>query len=212
LLAVVLCAVASAAFAAERAIPYEDLHGVFVRIAGIPDGTYFRMAARFASNDPAVATPDIRLVIRTRGGDIPVPVAADGAAQFPVRDELLEENPPVLTNVAEGKLQVRISASVEAPPAQRFRYELMTAMQDEAKGILGKQGFMVRTMAPDFEGLLVSFPPGTTATATVEAARPETFKADAEGRIRIPERRAWRKENPYVQLSGVPERIELDRD
>ena len=111
-----------------------------------------------------------------------------------------------------GKLQVRISMSVEAPPAQRFRYELMTAMHDEAKAILGKQGFMVRMMAPDFEGLLVRFAPVTADTATAEAAKPETFTADAEGRIRIPERRAWRKENPFVQLSAMPERIELGID
>jgi hypothetical protein len=197
---------------ADREIPYEDLHKVFSRVAGIPEGTYFRMTARMASNDPAVATGAIRLVIRSRHGDIEVPVAADGATQFPVREALLEENPPVLTNVAEGQLQVRISVRVEAPPAQRFPYGLMVAMQDEADAILGKQGFMVRMMAPDFEGLRVSFAPGTAATATVETARPETFTADAEGQIRIPDRKAWRKENPFVQLSAQPLAIQLDVD
>jgi hypothetical protein len=207
-----LCALAPLAFAADREIPYKDLHKVFSRVAGIPEGTYFRMTARMASNDPAVATDAIRLVIRSRNGDIAVPVAADGSAQFPVRDALLEENPPVVTNVAEGKLQVRISVRVEAPPEQRFRYGLMAAMQDEADAILAKQGFLVRMMAPDFEGLRVSFAPGTAATATVEAAKPETFAADAEGRIHIPDRKAWRKENPFVQLSAMPLGIALDAD
>jgi hypothetical protein len=212
LLLIVSCALAPLAIAADRVIPYEDMHGVFARVAAVTSGKYFRIATVMKSNDPAVATQDIKLLIKSQSGDIPVPVTAEGATAFPVRDDLLKENPDVLTNVGEGQLEVRVAMSVEAPPEQRFRYELMVAMQDEVKGILAKQGFMTRMMAPDFEGLRISFPPGTAATATVEAAKPETFKADAEGKIRIPDRKAWRKENPFVQLSAVPQRVELDND
>jgi hypothetical protein len=209
LLIATLCALAPLALAADREIPYAEMHKPLARLAGIPDGKYFRARMQFASNDPAVATPDIKLVIRARAGDIAVPVAADGSATFPLRDDLLKENPPVVTNVAQGKMQVRVQFSVSAPPEQRFRYELMAAMQDEVDGIIARQGFMARMAAPDYEGLIVTFPKGTAATATVEAARPETFAADPEGRLFIPDRKAWRKENPFVQLSAVPERIDL---
>jgi len=209
LIAVALCVVAPLAFALEREIPYEDLHKVFARVAGIPPGKYFRMDTRIVSEDPAIASKDIRLVIRARAGDIPVAIAPDGSAAFPVRDDLLAENPPVVTNVAKGKLQMRIDMSVEAPPEQRFRYGLMVAMIEEVDGIIARQGMMARMFAPDFEGLQVSYAPGTAATATVEGAQPETFHADADGRIRIPDRKAWRKENPFVQLSAVPTRMEL---
>ncbi len=212
LLAVTLCALAPLALGADRVIPYEDMHGVFARVAEATGGKYFKIATVMKSKDPAVATADIKLLIKSKAGDIPVPVTAEGAVAFPVRDDLLKENPDVLTNVGEGHLEVRIAMSVEAPPEQRFRYELMIAMQDDVKSVLAKQGFMARMMAPDFEGLRISFPPGTAATATVEAAKPETFKADAEGKIRIPDKRTWRKENPFVQLSAVPQRIELDND
>jgi hypothetical protein len=212
LIVIALVAFAVPALAADREIPYAEMHQPLARLAGIPDGKYFRARTRFASNDPTVATKDIKLVVRSRGGDIAVPIGADGSGAFPLRDDLLKENPPVVTNVAAGKLQVRVDMSVSAPPEQRFRYELMVAMQDEVEGIIARQGFMARMMAPDFEGLLVSFAPGSAATATVEAAKPETFKADAEGRIRIPDRKAWRKENPVVQLSETPLRIDLDTD
>lgn len=207
-----LCALTPLALAADREIPYAEMHEPLARVAGIPDGKYFRARMQFVSNDPAVATPDIKLVIRSRAGDIAVPIGADGSAAFPLRDDLLKENPPVVTNVAKGKMQVRVGFSVSAPPEQRFRYELMVAMQDEVEGIVAKQGFMARMAAPDFEDLLISFPKGTAATATVESAKPETFKADAEGRIRIPDRKAWRKENPFVQLSEMPQRIDLEAD
>jgi hypothetical protein len=212
LLLVLSFVLAPLALAADRVVPYEDMHAVFARVAEVAGGKYFRIATVMQSKDPAVATADIKLLIKSKGGDIPVPVTAEGATAFPVRDDLLKENPDVLTNVGEGQLEVRIVMSVETPPEQRFRYELMVAMQDEVKGILARQGFMTRMMAPDFEGLRISFPPGTAATATVEAAKPETFKADAEGTIRIPDRKAWRKENPFVQLSAMPQRIEMDTD
>ena len=102
---------------------------------------------------------------------------------------------------------------VEAPPQQRFRYGLMVEMQDEAKTLIAKQGMIARMLAPDFEGLRIVFPPGSRATATVESAEgPQVFRADAEGNVAIPDRRAWRRENPFVQLSEMPLRIALAAD
>jgi len=211
-LVVVLFALALPA-SADREIPYSEMHGAFSRVAGIPNGKYFRIDTRLGSSDPAVATADIKLVIKSRGGEIPVPVAADGAVQFPVREDLLKENPPVVTNVAAGKMQLTLSMRVEAPPAQRFRYELMVAMQDDAKAIISRQGLMARMMAPDFEGLLIAFAPGTAATATLElAGKPVTLEAGAEGAIRIPDKKAWRKANPWIQLSTMPTSIQLEMD
>jgi hypothetical protein len=212
LLAAACLALAPLALAADREIPYAQMHKPLSRIAGLPDGKYFRARMFFTSEDPAVATRDIRLVVRSSTGDIAVPIAEDGTGTFPLRDDLLKENPPVVTNIGEGKLSVRLDMSVTAPPEQRFHYGLMVAMIDEVDGIVAQQGLMARMMAPDFEGLLITFPKGTAATATVEAAKPETFKADAEGKIRIPDRRTWRKENPFVQLSAIPQRVELDVD
>ena len=124
---VALCIAASAAIAEEREIPYEELHDAFSRVANVPAGKYFHVVTRFESQDPAVATPDIKLVIRSRGGDIPVPVAADGVVQFPVREDLEEEDPPVVTNVearanAEG---ARIPELLRAQVTEPVRFTEM---------------------------------------------------------------------------------------
>src|SRR5262245_55508753 len=167
---------------ADRAIPYADMHSMFSRVAALQGGTYLKAEAFLASADPAVPTRSLKLVIRSRGGEIRVPITAEGKVQFPLRADLLAENPPVMTNAAEGKLQFNVSLRVEAPPAQRFRYRLMVAMQDEADAMIAKQGLMARMLAPDFEGLRIGFPPGAAATATVETAKgPVRFKADAKG-------------------------------
>ena len=139
---------------ADRAIPYAQMHAMFARVAALQGGVYFEADARLISADPAVPTRDLDLSIRSRSGEIRVPVAADGSVQFPIRADLL---------------------------------------------------------APDFEGLRITF--GTAATATLETAGgPVRFKTDAEHRIRIPDRREWRREDPYVQLSTMPVEIALDVD
>ena len=211
LLAAALCALTPLAAVADREIPYDRLHATFARVAAATNGKYCKVDAVLKSNDPAVPTKDIRLVIRARDGDIAVPVAGDGRTQFPLRDDLLQENPPVVTNVAKGKLQFDVSLHVLAPPAQRFRYELMAAMEQEYDALIAGQGLMARMLAPDLDVLVISYAPGTAASATVEAAPPATLQADADGRIRIPDRKSWRKQNPFVQLSAMPLNIELDR-
>src|SRR5688500_11968714 len=120
-LATLLIAVATLfppAAAAERSIPYADMYGMFARVAQLQGGKYLKAAATLSSADPAIATQDITLEIRGRQGAITIPVAADGATQFPISDALLEENPPVFTNVPEGKLSMTVAIRVEAPPQQ----------------------------------------------------------------------------------------------
>ena len=199
--------------AAERSIAYADMYGMLSRIAQLQGGKYFKASATLSSADPSVATAEITLVIRGRQGAIPVPVAADGSIEFPLRDDLLAENPPVFTNVPPGKLSMNVGIRVEAPPQQRFRYGLMVEMHDEAKAMIAKQGMLARMLAPDFEGLQIRFAKGSKATATVESTGAhQRFEANAEGLIEIPDRRAWRSANPFVQLSEMPLGIGLGAD
>ena len=201
------------AAAAERTIPYADLHSMFARLEKLQGGKYFHADARLSSADPLVPTAKLRLVIQSRSGEIPVPIAPDGTTSFPVRADLLAENPPVLTNAAKGKLQLSVSLRVEAPPVDRFRYGLLVAMKDEADEMIARQGIMARMLAPDFGGLEIRFPAGEQASATLESAKgAKTFAADAEGIIRIPDRRDWRREDPWIQLSSLPEQIALGVD
>jgi hypothetical protein len=207
------CFAAAPVAAAERAIAYADLHRVFSRVAMLQGGKYLRVATTLASKDPSIATRDIRLVIRSRQGDLLVPVAADGSTAFPLRADLLAENPAVMTNVPEGKLEMNVSLAVEAPPQQRFRYGLMAEMLAEAKAMIAKQGFVARLLAPDFEGLVITFAPGSETTVTVAAAAgPVRLTADASGNVLVPDRRDWRRENPWLELSALPTRIALRAD
>lgn len=212
-LIVAACLWAIPAQAAERSIPYADMHKVFERIERLKGGQYVKPFARFSTTAPGLTTKDIRLTVKSRTGDIPVNIAEDGTADFPVREDLLEENPAVVTNVPEGKLSVQVSLTVEAPPLQRFKYSYLTAMQDEADAMIAKQGFMARMFLPDFDGFQISFPPGTEAHAIVETKKGlKRFDTDKDGNIVIPDRGEWRKVNPEIKLSARPTTIALQVD
>ena len=196
--------------AADRTIPYADMHGMFERIERLGGGKYVKARARLTSADPEVPTEAIRLVILGQSGEIAVPVASDGTTLFPVRADLLAENPPVRTNVAAGKLELNVSLAVEAQPTQRFPYALMIEMVDEAKAIIRRQGLLARMLLPDFEELVVTFPAGVEATATIgDPDGALRLAADAAGNVVIQDRRDWRRENPLVELSQLPLRIAL---
>ena len=38
------------------------------------------------------------------------------------------------------------------------------------------------------------------------------FDAGTDGLVHLPYKKAWRKADPWVQLSGMPEKISLDVD
>lgn len=200
----------AATVAPGRTIPYADLYRVFARVARLQGGKYVRAHLALRSLAPEVPNDQIRLVVRSQHGELPVAIAAGGRADFPLTSELLAENPPVFTNVPEGKLTLSVEMRVEAVPAARFRYALGDEMREEVRSAVARQGMIARMMLPDFEDFVISFPPGQPASATVElAAGPHRLAADAEGNILLPDRRDWRRENPFIQLSGEPLRLWL---
>jgi hypothetical protein len=205
-----LFAALATAAVATRTIPYADLHGVFERLERLQGGRYLKASAALTSADPGVPTAAIELLIQSREGELPVPVAEDGTVVFPVRADLLAENPPVRTNVPQGKLQINVRLRVEAEPVDSLRYGLREAMLSEARTMINRQGLLARMLAPDFEDLVVSFGAGEKAWLTIEAEDgPERLDADAEGDVVIPDRRDWRRENPLIRASRLPLRIAL---
>ena len=209
----VLVLASGVAAAGERAVPYADMHKIFSRIATVDGARFVKLRPTLSAADGSMAPSDIRMTIKSRAGDIVVPVDEKGRASFPVRADLEQENPDVMVNVAQGQLNLNIGMDIDAPPEQRFRYGLMQQMQDEIDELMKEQGMMARMFAPDFDALVVEFPPGTAATAVVESSEgAESFTADAQGRIALEDRRAWRREDPWVQLSAKPTRITLRQE
>ena len=163
-----------------------------------------------SAGDSGIAPHEIQLVVRSRQGEIAVPVAADGKAEFPVRADLLAGNPPVFTNVPTGKLATTLQLSIEAAPVEQFPYLLGDKMRQEVAEVLARQPLLVRLMLPSFDVFVVQFPAGAKAWAAIELSSGTTrLEADPMGRLLIPDRRDFRRHNPVVRLSQLPLAITL---
>ena len=63
-LVAVLAILGASALAAERAIPYADLHAVFARVASLQGGKYVQAESRLTSTDPALPPMGLRLRLK----------------------------------------------------------------------------------------------------------------------------------------------------
>lgn len=201
----------STTFAADewREIPYRKLHEAFTAIKPLEDARYIHLRHTVGLADGALPGAALRLIIASASGDIELDIGADGAVDFPANEALLAEDPPVRTNAPAGGLSIGMTIDISAPPTDRFPYALLVDIDEEYSRMVKKQGLMARMMAPKASGLELRFSTGEAATATIGGANGQVFHADDEGRLRIPSRREWRRENPEVVLSHTPASISL---
>jgi hypothetical protein len=98
----------------------------------------------------------------------------------------------------------------EAPP-QTFSYSLYTDMASAHADEVAGRDLLQRVVARDPQGLLIRFPPGSDARATVHlSTRVLRYAADENDEMRLPDKREWRRDNPRIELSVRPLMLALD--
>ena len=178
----------SAATAAE--VPYATLHGVLGAVKSVQPYPHLRAVQRIESKSADVSPKAIRLSIRTAAGEVAVPISADGRLEFPLKAELLAENPVVVTNQPAGSLT--LSVSIELPPPDRAEWpaaELREALEqadaffaaspehdgrhvrgvefrfDAGDGSVTVRGDTERLLVPDADGRVLLMREGDLANA-----------------------------------------------
>lgn len=186
-----IVAASTASFAAAAAeVPYATLHGVLGAVDSVRPYPHLRAVQRIESKSADVSPRAIRLAIRTAAGEVAVPIAADGRLDFPLRPELLAENPVVVTNQPAGSLT--LSVSIELPPPDRAEWpaaELREALEqadaffaaspehdgrhvrgvefrfDGGEGSVTVRGETERLLVPDADGRVLLMRDGDLANA-----------------------------------------------
>ena len=156
---------------------------------------------------PAEGPPRaITLVIRTKGGDIPIEAEPDGAIVLPLRAALVTENPPVLTSLPEGiKTKVTLDLRPSLPDGLAFSYADFFEAVDQANHyIRGEAGFF-KFMAPKMKGFVLHFK-GYQRWVQVDE---KIFRSNSEGIIKLEVDSDLLKRNPQVTLEVRPVSVDF---
>jgi hypothetical protein len=165
------------------ATPYAVLYRALSPALEVEGDPRLRAVQRIESKLDGVRPQDIEVTIDARAGAIRVPVAADGRAAFPLRDDLLAENPPVRSNQPRGSLTVSVTLALAPPSATWVPVDELRAALEAAEQWLSRKAAAEGLPPPAVRGVELRFPPAAGASATLRGASERLLVADAEGRI-----------------------------
>ncbi len=210
---ILLAAVAAAADNAS--IPYSKLDELWQKIEQVDTGKLVA-SAQIVSKNKGIKPAQIRLVIRSATGDIPLRVSAEGyILDFPRTEALRKENPPIEANQPKGSLRLNIGVELAVPPANSFSYSRLTDGIAEAMKLMKAQASAPTSAEPVVKSVIFLFPKSGARKATIEilaSGRKRLLTADAAGQVRLPIEAALAGENPEVKLSDRPSHLFIDTE
>jgi hypothetical protein len=160
--------------------------------------------ANVQSKLPGVPPSAIRMEIRTRAGVRRLAVAEDGTVEFPLDDDLLNEDPAVVSNQPRGSLTLSVMLAFRPYPTLRVPYgEIRHALEQAAEVVAAdpaRNGAVVR-------GMEVLFAAGHDATVSIRGQNERAFIADANGRVILLDTPLWHQPDVEVEFSETPHRL-----
>lgn len=191
---------------AQGSTDYASLHGVFKASSAVTGFERLLAIPKIQSKNPAVSADSITIVIKSRGGDIAVPIDAQGRADFPFSDALIAENPRVLSNQPPGSLRVSLVVEVKPPAQVRVSFaELAQAMVD-VEAAMHALGDDYESGA--IEGLEFRFDPAVGAQMSISGTeREDLLVADPNGRVFLRREAPTRSSDAIVAFSAPPQQV-----
>ena len=225
LLAAGTTAVVAAQHASQHSprFPYKTVDDVWQWEEGV-DKTKLVIHITIASKNKAVQPTNIVFTIQSAvKGPIPVRLATNGdLIDFPHDQALRREDPYVTVNQPKDSLDITLSGCWPIFDDLIFRYNRLSDDVAEtskaianASNIIMKPGYVgwlnygewLFSPAWKIKGVIFEFPKSSAGKATVEieaASGTKTYRADANGLIKLELDKALQLENPEVKVSEKP--------
>lgn len=201
--ALVLAASVSAAQETSTT-PYIVLYQVLESAQAIAKYDRLRAVEHIESKRPGVLPSDIKLTIRSRSGDLLVPVAADGRLEFPVDAALKAENPDVLANQPKGSLTLTLTFELRFTDPQRVGWGELSSALEQARSAVTEGATGPETQVA---GVEYRFLPGEDARVTMTGTGERLLMAGDDGRIIVMIDEMVKKERPTLVANRAPRAI-----
>jgi hypothetical protein len=186
-------------------VPYAVMHKAISRAQQVKNPKV-RAVVTLQSKAKTAKSPT--MVIQAKSGPINVAIADDGEIRnFPISDELLKENPPVVSNQPKGTSQLAVGMEAVLPETLTHSGRELAQIVDTANAEIKKQAGMLSMMAPRAKALSFQFRGGGKQTVTINRAQPQVLSADANGTVRVEIDKSFAAQDPQVVLSEKPAKI-----
>jgi hypothetical protein len=212
--AMILAALPSLAEEETARLHYGELYQM-QRVQSELSDTYTNLVVvlRMEPAQTNIPTTNVLVYIDAKSGKIPVKIDSDGAFTVPMNNDLLAENPWLITNQPRGSMKLdwfmglvvrRIGTALSYRP-------LMQVVRDCAD--VRERMRQVFPGAPKAKvaGLKLIFsPPGTSATLTIHSQHGDRkLETDAKGELPLLLDPDLFEENPLLLISKEPAVVEL---
>ena len=195
-LASLLLALAPAAQAEWRDIPYADIARMPLVLAGVDPRRIFTVEFLASPGKGFTALPaDFQLRIKLADRLIPVTMQPEGRINLPIRKDWAEAGAVLQSNQLKGRVAVSLNLNSRTPPGTRMGYsQLMESVPVMERGIKEMAG-MMSFLAPKVRQLALRFEKGQQQTVTLVLAGGDRkqWKTDAQGKALVPWEPRWLK-------------------
>ncbi len=209
MLAVVLSATSGASGQREwqrYQVICERLH--LDKFAALPERERDRLDVRLKLAPDEGPKNPVTLTVLAAAGPMVLGRASDGYNEFPVSQDLLAENPVVLTSVPEGtKTAVTMDLIPRLPSGLSFPYaDLFRAVEQANRFIRGQAG-VLGFAAPRMKGIVLHFAERDAQTVRLSGSGVnESYSTDGRGDLTLLFEGSLLAKNPMVTLSTLPVR------
>jgi hypothetical protein len=165
------------------------------------------------SIQPDVKTSDLTVYIDTKTGKIPIEIGATGEFTIPMRDDLLAEDPWIITNQPKGTMKLNWQIGViPGRLTKSVHYaRLMRPVRDSETVQEQMRRYFPGSPKLTMTGLKLTFPPGQKAAVAVIHARDgdRKLEADEQGEMILPLTTDLLDEDPEISFSDIPGAVEI---
>jgi hypothetical protein len=162
---------------------------------------------------PHVKTSDLAVYIQTKAGKIPVEIRAGGDFAVPVSDDLLAEDPWIITNQPKGTMRLDWQVAVISGPITKSVHyaRLMRPVRESEDVQVEMRRFFPASPRLTVTGLKLTFSPAQKGAVAVIHARggDRKLEADEHGEIILPLVPELLEEDPEISLPNPPGALEI---
>ncbi|MFV3129116.1 DUF2987 domain-containing protein [Niveispirillum sp. KHB5.9] len=201
--ALVLCLVPAASLAApgSHTAPYKEFHDQMARFYGQGhDRLALRLSVQPAKDDQPLASP-VSMLVTAPEGTVPLAIGDDNEVDIPYRADWLAAGASVTVNQAPGTYNMKAQIGMKVPAGTtRLAYADVKAAFDQFDRLIENEAGVASFLAPSAKTLRLFC--GVDCTVTLEGTKgSRVLRADARGRVNIPNDKALAKENPVLNVS-----------